>query len=245
MNYKLIVGENRIQEFQNALGSSTWPEFMQHDAVVNKYWPNIYTDFSNFQYALFNMDELVAVGNTIHLNWQKPFVELPDLGLDWAMKKASSDFKNGTSSNLLIALQILINEKYQGSGISFEMLKIMKNIAKTNGFGHIALPVRPTLKYKYPLIPIEDYVNWQREDGLPFDPWIRVHIKAGGKIVGICHKSMHISGSVSDWEKWTGLKFPGSGNYVIDKALVPVSIDIEKNIGKYIEPNVWMIHETS
>ncbi len=245
MNYKLIIGENRIQEFQNALGSSTWPEFMQHDVVVNKYWPNIYTDFSNFQYALFNMDELVAVGNTIHLNWQKPFVELPDLGLDWAMKKASSDFKNGTSSNLLIALQILINEKYQGSGISFEMLKIMKNIAKTNGFGHIALPVRPTLKYKYPLIPIEDYVNWQREDGLPFDPWIRVHIKAGGKIVGICHKSMHISGSVSDWEKWTGLKFPGSGNYVIDKALVPVSIDIEKNIGKYIEPNVWIIHETS
>ncbi len=56
---------------------------------------------------------------------------------------------------------------------------------------------------------------------------------------------MHISGSISDWEKWTGLKFPGSGNYVIDKALVPVSIDIEKNIGKYIEPNVWMIHETS
>jgi len=159
------------------------------------------------------------------------------------MEKASSDFKSGVSSNLLIALQILINEKYQGYGISFEMLKIMKGVAKTNGFDHIALPVRPTLKCNYPLIPIDDYINWQREDGLPFDPWIRVHITAGGKIVGICNRSMNISGSVSDWEKWTGLKFPGSGNYVIDKALIPVNIDKEKNIGKYIEPNVWIIHK--
>lgn len=119
----------------------------------------------------------------------------------------------------------------------------MKDIAKTNGFDNIALPVRPTLKYKYPLIPIDEYIKWQSKDGLPFDPWLRVHIKAGGKIVGICNKSMDISGSVVDWEKWTGLKFSGSGDYIIDKALIPVNIDKEKNIGKYIEPNVWVIHE--
>jgi len=243
MNYKTILGEYRIKKFQNTLGSKTWPKFMQHDEIVNKYWLDLYTDFSNFQFALFNNDEIVAIGNSTHLNWQKPFVELPDSGLDWAMEKASNDLKRGSNSNLLIGLQILVNEKYQGYGISFEMMKIMKNIAKTNGLDNIALPVRPTLKCNYPLIPIDDYVNWQREDGLPYDPWLRVHIKIGGKIVGVCNRSMDISGSVSEWEKWTGLTFPYSGNYIVDKALIPVNIDKEKNIGKYIEPNVWIVHK--
>ncbi|MCD4696922.1 MAG: hypothetical protein K8S16_11860, partial [Bacteroidales bacterium] len=219
------------------------PEFMQHDDLANKYWPGLYTDFLKFQFALLDNNEVVGIGNSIPLSWQEPFFELPDLGLDWAIEKASNDHKSGIKSNLLVGLQILINEKYLGKGLSFKMLNIMNDIAETNGFLHIALPVRPTLKYKYPLIPIDDYVNWQNEDQLPFDPWLRVHIKAGGEIVRICNSSMNISGSVPDWEKWTGLKFQGSGNYIIDKALTPVNIDIEKDIGEYIEPNVWIIHK--
>lgn len=99
MNYKTIIGKDRIKELQNTLGSKTWPEFMQHDDLANKYWPNLYTGFSNFQFALLDDDEIIGIGNTIHLNWQKPFVELPDLGLDWAIEKASSDFKGGSYSN--------------------------------------------------------------------------------------------------------------------------------------------------
>ncbi len=243
MNYKTIIGEGRIKELQKTLGSNIWPEFMQHGAIANQYWPNLYTDFSNFQFALLDDDEVVGVGNTIHLNWQKSFEKLPDSGFDWAIEKACADLKQSTNSDLLIGLQISINKKYQGQGISFEMLEIMKNIAKTNGIDNLALPVRPTLKSYYPLIRIEDYIKWQNKDGLPFDPWLRVHIKTGGEIVGACKSSMNITGSVSEWEIWTGLIFPGSGDYIIDEALIPVSIDTEKDIGKYIEPNVWIIHE--
>ena len=90
---------------------------------------------------------------------------------------------------------------------------------------------------------MDDYLTWKREDGLPFDPWLRVHIKAGGKIIGICRSSMVISGSVSEWEQWTGLVFGESGDYIVDEALIPVNIDKEHEIGRYIEPNVWIIHE--
>lgn len=89
---------------------------------------------------------------------------------------------------------------------------------------------------------MDDYINWQNKDGLPFDPWLRVHIKAGGKIIGICKKSMDVSGSVSEWEEWTDLIFPSSGDYVVDRALIPITIDKKKDIGKYIEPNVWIVH---
>ena len=56
---------------------------------------------------------------------------------------------------------------------------------------------------------------------------------------------MLISGSVREWEKWTGLKFPQSGEYVVEGALVPVNVDVEEDIGVYVEPNVWMVHETN
>ncbi len=36
------------------------------------------------------------------------------------------------------------------------------------------------------------------------------------------------------------MKFPESGEYVVEGALCPVSIDRENNLGTYIEPNVWI-----
>jgi hypothetical protein len=53
---------------------------------------------------------------------------------------------------------------------------------------------------------------------------------------------MHISGTVADWEKWVGLRFPESGIYVVPGALTPVEINLENDRGVYIEPNVWMLH---
>lgn len=54
---------------------------------------------------------------------------------------------------------------------------------------------------------------------------------------------MRITGTIAEWEKWTGIKFAESGRYVIPGALVPIEIDLENNLGTYIEPNVWMVHE--
>ena len=243
MNFELIIGDEKIGALQQALGARTWPEFMQHDSIVNKYWPDLYTNFLKFQFALFDKEEIVAVGNSVCLNWKWQFSELPDTGLDWAMDKADSDFQSGINPNILVGVQILINEKYQSGGISYKMLDIMKEVAGNNGLEAIALPLRPTLKCVYPLISIQHYVSWKNMEGLPFDPWIRVHIKAGGKIVGICNQSMHITGTIAEWEIWAGFEIPESGSYVVDKALVPVVIDRQKDIGTYMEPNVWVIHD--
>ncbi|MBE9511729.1 MAG: hypothetical protein IMY71_12700, partial [Bacteroidetes bacterium] len=60
---------------------------------------------------------------------------------------------------------------------------------KTNGIDNIAFPIRPTLKCHYPLIPMDDYINWQNKDGLPFDPWLRVHIGYSGDVAPL---SSHI-----------------------------------------------------
>lgn len=239
---RILIGDTQIRELQSELGSKAWPEFMQHDKTVVTNWPSLYARFSDFQYALFEDDILLGVGNSLPLHWNKPFSELADRGLDWAMEKANEDFTDKLEPNILVGVQILINPEYQGKGLSYKMLDAMKDIARKNGFTDIALPVRPTLKSEYPLIPMDDYIYWENEDKFPFDPWIRVHIKAGGKIIKTCHRSMDISGTISAWEEWTNTKFHTSGDYIIDKALTPVQMDRKKNLGHYMEPNVWIVH---
>ena len=243
MVYKTLIGNSKIHLAQRELGSGTWPEFMQHDKIVEQYWPDLYNAFLRLQFALFDQEVLVGVGNSVCLNWPKPLTDLPEAGLDWAMQKAHQDHLEGLSPNLQVGVQILINPDYRSQGISYKMLGIMKDIARANGIQRMALPVRPNLKSAYPMMDMEEYIARKNENGLPSDPWIRVHIKEGGKIIGVCRKSMTIEGSISDWENWTGDKFTDSGEYIVDQALVPVKMNKLQDKGTYIEPNVWIVHE--
>ena len=108
------------------------------------------------------------------------------------------------------------------------------------GFSSLIAPVRPTWKDRYPLIPFDRYVRWTRDDGLPFDPWIRVHVRLGGELLEPCPSSMTVEGSLEEWQKWTGMHFPEDGEYVVPGALVPVVFTDGR--GRYVEPNIWMRH---
>ena len=50
---------------------------------------------------------------------------------------------------------------------------------------------------------------------------------------------------MDDWERWTGRSFSQSGEYVVPHALVPVAIDRTRNVGEYVEPNIWYFHENA
>jgi hypothetical protein len=92
------------------------------------------------------------------------------------------------------------------------------------------------------LTSIDDYIKWKTDEGLPFDAWLRVHARAGAWIIRPCHEAMVIRGTHVKWEKWTGLRFPQSGEYVIPGALNPMKMNLEKDEGIYVEPNVWLVH---
>ncbi len=105
-------------------------------------------------------------------------------------------------------------------------------------------PVRPSLKSRYPLIPIERYVEWRQgaQNDAPFDPWLRTHWRLGARVLCVAPASMVITGTVAEWEDWAGMRFPESGRYVVPGALEPIAIDRDHDLGRYIEPNVWMRH---
>ncbi|MDN5798324.1 MAG: hypothetical protein L0H79_21600 [Intrasporangium sp.] len=51
-----------------------------------------------------------------------------------------------------------------------------------------------------------------------------------------------MTGTVAQWQVWTGMCLPTTGTYVIPDGLSTLSIDVERDTGVYVEPNVWMQH---
>ena len=139
------------------------------------------------------------------------------------------------------AVAILVDPDHQRKGLSRLMLEHMRGLARERGWELVA-PVRPSLKERYPLTPIERYAAWRSADGLLFDPWLRAHERLGAEVIGIAESSLLAEGTVAELEEWTGLEFPESGSYIVPGALVPVEIDRERDVGVYREPNVWMRH---
>jgi hypothetical protein len=69
------------------------------------------------------------------------------------------------------------------------------------------------------------YVMRVHQDGLPVDPWLRVHVRAGGRIAKVAPRSMVVPGTLTEWREWTGLLFEDTGPVVVPRALTPVHCD--------------------
>jgi|SRR5215211_4546174 len=232
-----------LWEPATAIGEKVFPEFMHHDPVANRNWGRLAQDFPGFQVALLGeRDGVVAAGYSAPLYWDGTTEGLPE-GWDAAFEQALADLASGREPTAMSALLTTVDPAYQGRGLSAAVLEALKAEARKAGMRAMIAPVRPTMKARYPLAPIEAYVGWRNDRGEVFDPWLRVHEKLGAKFSKIAPSSMDISGAVAQWEGWTGMAFPQSGRYVVPGALCPVEVDREQDLVRYVEPNVWMVHQ--
>lgn len=233
-----------IAELAERHAAPEWPAFMLEDPVARKHWAGLYRDFPALQFALFEASsgELLASGNSIALAWDGDLADLPDAGWDWALERGFKDRAAGRRANIQCALEVTIPSRHRGKGLSGEALLAMKALGRAQGLEALVAPVRPNQKALYPLTPMARYARWRDAEGLAFDAWMRVHERLGADILKVCPHSMRIPGTVAEWERWTGMRFPESGPYIVSGALVPVEIDVERNLGLYIEPDVWMRH---
>jgi hypothetical protein len=226
------------------LGASPWPVFLNHGAVVAALWRFLYELAPDYQFALLDKHtgSLAAMGNCIPIRWDRDPQTLPDGGIDAVLQDGVVCLREGATPTAVSALMIVVSPAQLGQGISRDAVMAMTEVVRRHGLADLVAPVRPTEKHRYPLIPMERYMRWRRDDGLPFDPWIRVHERVGGEILRSASAAMRVTGSVAEWERWTGMDLPQSGTYVVPGALVPIEIDRERDIGEYLEPACWIRH---
>ncbi|MFH8562689.1 N-acetyltransferase [Streptomyces sp. NPDC017988] len=228
-----------------------WPEFILHDPVGWSLIGRIVADLP--EYVLVATDEdsdrrngessVVARAFSVPLALRsRGEPALPDGGWDQVLLWAFSDLRHGKEPDTVSAIEITVDEAARGKGVSARMLAAMRDNARARGFREVVAPVRPNAKHLEPATPIDEYAHRTREDGLPHDPWLRVHVRAGGVIEKVAHASMTVSGSTAQWREWTGLPFDEEGPVEVPGALVPVHCEPERGYGVYVEPNVWVRH---
>ena len=217
-----------------------WPEFIHH-ANCNRLWHVMRERFPQFQLVLFDADSdrMLGRGQTMPVRWDGTAAGLPG-GVDDAVEQGAA-LADG-EADTLCAIVAVLDPAARGRRLSSLVIDAMRSAAAAAGMKALIAPVRPTLKENYPLTAIESYATWRRDDGRLFDPWLRVHERLGGEVLGIAERSMTVEGTIGEWESWTEMPFPESGSYVLPGALVPIEIDCEADLGRYVEPNVWMRH---
>jgi hypothetical protein len=221
-----------------------WPPFVLASPGAAVHWPRVLTEFADYQVVLVDGDDgaVVGIGHSLPLAWDGTVEGLP-AGWDAALEQAIEDRDRGRTPTAAVGLSVTVATSHRGRHLSRQVVDGLRQAVAAHGHRSLVIPVRPNLKSAYPLTDIERYIAWTTTDGLPFDPWLRVHVRLGGRILAVCPESMRITGTVRQWEEWAGMPLPVTGPYVVRDALVPVHIDRERDEGVYVEPNVWVHHD--
>jgi len=242
-----LLGKVFDPEIQSAV-----PDFMRHDPVAALYYGNgqleHYSEFGLVAVDPAEPDRPIARAFSVPFAFRGGTAgreELPDSGWDAVIRWADEDRRAGRQATAVSALEIMVAPRLQRSGISRLMLTALRENARRLGFADLYAPLRPTDKHREPLTPFADYVARQREDGLPYDSWVRTHVRAGARIVKVASCSMVIAGTIADWRGWTGLAFTASGQAIVPGALSPIHVSLELDYAVYVEPNLWVHHGLS
>lgn len=215
----------------------TRPHYDLYAAILEKY--------PDYQLCLVDEDRdyPVAVANCVPVHCSG-VDELPPEGWDWLVQSSTS-YRKGRKANMLGALAISVPVVYRSKGYARLMIRALVDLAKAKGLDGVVAPVRPSGKAMHPRVSIKEYITWTDAQGRPFDPWLRSHLSAGGKLIGPCERSMVVEEPVAFWENWTRQEFKASGAYEIPGALAPVQIDLARQAGRYEEPNVWVAYSAA
>ena len=239
-----IVTSSAHPELQERAGEAfrvKWPEFIFHDPVSREFIGRAGELFPQFDVLLRDGDSALANAWAVPFRWDSTAADLPE-GYDGAPIRAVQGHDAGVVPSTLCVMAAAVANGVAARGLAAAVLRGLRERAGEAGLEHVIVPVRPTLKHRYPLTPMVEYARWRRNDNLSIDPWIRTHERMGAAIIGVAHRSMVIDGSVAEWEEWSGMVFPVLGDYVVPEALGLVRIDRALDRGTYVEENLWMQH---
>ncbi|WP_425842969.1 N-acetyltransferase [Kribbella sp. DT2] len=228
-----------------AIDVGGWGDFMRHNRISEAYfWQTLEAFPATCLVATAEDGSVVADAHAVQLRLGgRDRAPLPAGGWEQAVVWAFADARHGVVPDTACALNISVARGFQEQGLASRMLTALRETVAGLGLGNLLAPVRPTFKEFEPRTPMVEYARRVRPDGLPCDPWLRTHVRAGGQIVGIAPTSWLVSGTLDEWRRWTGLAFDRSGAVEVPGALTTVHCDIDSGWAVYVEPNVWVRHE--
>jgi hypothetical protein len=187
-----------------------------------------------YQWLLCEGDLPVAVVRGVPLRWDGRPDAAPGAGAGEAVRRAGE-----VDADTLAVLDVTVAFGARGRGVGGAVLADLAT-QRPGGLARLLVLMRPHAKHEYPLLPFPRYVSSVREDGQPFDPWLRAAWRAGLVPVRGVDRSLVARAPLDAWRRWLGLPVPGSGPYLIDGAIKPAILELERGEGRYREPHLWV-----
>lgn len=225
------------------LYSDGFPEFITADKLAKQYIGRVREWFPEWNLTLVDAGQgPVATGWGVPIRWDGTVADLPSGYTDTTVR-AVEGREQGVVPDTLAICGAIVAGRRAGQGLASRLLAVLRDAAVRVGLQRVIAPVRPTLKQQYPLTPIETYMTWTRPDGMALDPWVRTHLRMGASILAPAPESQQMTGTVVEWEQWSGILLPSSGDYVIPQGLSVLHLDRDADVGTYTEPNIWIRHQ--
>lgn len=229
-------------EQMEALFAEGFPAFITADPEVKKYIGRAQEYYPHLDVILVDEAEApAATGWGVPIAWSGEVDDLPTSFAD-VLRRAVEVHESGSPADTFVICGGVVHPDRKGTGTAADLVRALSETGRSHGMARVLAPLRPTRKHLYPLFSIEEYAAWVRDDGLPFDPWLRLHVRVGARVIALCPEAQTMTGTVADWERWAGTPLPASGQYVIAQGMGVLSIDTAADVGTYVEPNIWVQH---
>src|SRR5699024_550278 len=201
--YSLAERPELVDAFLSIKGD--WPEFMLHDPTSDRAYESAVAGFPELHLVV--MDGDVAAARLHAVPFAGAVEALPPRGWGHALQRAEWLLASGETPDLrtISLIEARVALSHRGHGLSGRLLQEARQRYAALGCRDLVAPVRPTRKSLEPGSDAMEYAHRVREDGLPADPWLRVHVRLGGRVVGVAPLSMVIPGTLAQWRQWTGL----------------------------------------
>ncbi|MEU5310776.1 GNAT family N-acetyltransferase [Streptomyces sp. NPDC021562] len=237
-----VTSLDRAPELEPAVDrliTGNMPAFMSWESPGNWRWHRLYDTYPAHQLCVLDEEgRLVAAANGLPVPWDGTVDGLPG-GSDDVLVSAFDG--PAARPDALCMLSVSVCARLRGSGLAERLLTRARDEARAAGLRGVVIPVRPTRKARYPLVPMADYARWRRPDGTPFDPWLATHAALGAELLAPCDRSLVISQPAARWEEIAGHPLPGPARHLVPGALAPLEVSADGE-GVYAEPNFWVFH---
>ena len=134
---------------------------------------------------------LVAHGIATRIRWDADPEHLPR-GWTGAVRQSYEEgVLRSDVPTTLVGLFIFVGEAFREFGWAADVVEAMKRVAAESGLRELVIPLRLPTRYEHRNVeaPYEEFALRKRDDGAYCDHWLRLHVRLGAEVIGVCASS--------------------------------------------------------
>jgi hypothetical protein len=243
----------RIEAFRQMLGmyriTRRFPDLSDFRLGPNMF-ERIPMDWIIFVDADGPRASLVGHGIATRIRWNGDPKGLPR-GWQGAVRESYQlSLARGEACDTLVGLFINVEAPFREQGWSERIVGEMKRLGAERGLSNFVVPLRLPRHYEkeYAAVPFDEFARLRRPDGEYLDHWLRLHVRLGAELIGLCHTSHQHAMNLDDLrQQFECPPFPSGGYHLVsrDGEWYRAFVDLDRDCAVINQGCAWVQHPLS